>query len=80
MNDNVIPLPVAHPVTEVDLTSAAEWLIILRDNTDMGVAYAAALGMWSELLGAESDHAALDYAETLHAALPARTIATLPPF
>lgn len=55
-------------VRDVDLTQAASWLTVLRNDPELTREYRGALGMWVEMLSAASDEDALAYAETLMAA------------
>jgi hypothetical protein len=66
------------PPREVNLTQAARWVILLRDQGPDG-SLSAALGTWCELLGLGTDEEALAVAETMAKADPPVT-ATVPPF
>jgi hypothetical protein len=64
------------PLTEVDLTAAALWVLGLRDDPLLQSCYRGALGTWAIMLSMD-DEQALAHAETL-ASRPVR--ATVPPF
>lgn len=63
---------------EVDLTQAARWVRLMRDDPDMGLAYRGALGCWTELLGLASDGDAVDLIDTLADADPPVTAVVAP--
>lgn len=71
-----------HPVelTEVNLTQAALWVLSLRSDPDLQPGYRGALGTWCELLGLDSDAAALAVAEQYAEHPESPVIATVAPF
>lgn len=71
--------PPAVPLTEVDLTAAALWVLGLRDDPLLQSCYRGALGTWAIMLSMD-DEQALAHAETLAAAGAAPVRATVPPF
>lgn len=64
---------------EVNLTQAAQWVRLMRDDPEMGLGYRGALGTWAELLGLASDGDAVDLIDQIADADPP-ILATVPPF
>lgn len=65
-------------MTEVNLTQAAAWLLLLHDEPDLTREYRGALGMFAEMLSLDNAEA-LAYARELVARKPTQTVAIVPP-